>query len=556
MEEGKAEYLVVLKDLFSQEMLKIEEATAKGAVAMDHAISKTDGLKDGLHGVTSKVVELVAAYASFETVKSSYEVFEKQKLTLVDLGQTYKNNAAYTNESLQSLKDLADAQEQKTGVFKEDTEVIEMSLLKHHDLSIAYSDLIPVVEDFAKATGKDAVESGELLARALGQPAQAMRLLKSAGIDLTMQQHKVIESLVETGHIAQAQSYIFEQLKSRFHDTAEEMYKNDPGRQLAVSWREAQVEIGNLSEELLVDAMPTIKELIKDVIEVVHWFEKNKDAIETVGKALLVTVVTVKAYTLATGAAKLATEGWMLIMGESAVIDEASTAVGGLTTEVEGLSAALEANPFGLVIAGLVGIGVAAQAWWTSKNTDIPKQGELTDADKKKISDQNLKEGQYDAFQKAVPEVQQATLQNYKDQIAKAKDDLVQINKDFEFASNSDLSTNNIAVQNEANKKHDLLAKIYRLDDIIQNAHVKPVKDASGKLGKGGLDALGSSLDSSKVSGGKQVVINITMRNLAQFGDTVIHGTSDQKSVDDIHDKIVAALGTGLNDAQIVASIG
>ena len=243
-------------------------------------------LSSGLTGLTNRVIGLAAAYVGLHTIKDAYDLFQRQTTAIQQLTVTYQDNEKYTKENLENLKEYAIAQEGVTGVFREQIDAMETSLLAHHDIRISFEKIIPAVIDYSAATGTSALVATQQFSRVLGNPLLAMRLLRQAHIDITKTQQKWMSDLYNSGHYVEYQSFLIKQLGERYHGAAAAILAANPGLQLELQFRQAQAELGKLSSQILVDALPALKSFLLEVQHGIQWLEANKESVEKWGKAL------------------------------------------------------------------------------------------------------------------------------------------------------------------------------------------------------------------------------------------------------------------------------
>jgi hypothetical protein len=334
-------------------------------------------LGEGFSELKRTVLEFAGAYAGIEIIKESLHAYTDERNELIKLGQVYKDNHGNTTLTLQQLDEMADKQENLTGIHKEETAGVEGVLLSHKNLKISYEQMIPVIEDFSKFTGGNAVEAANLFTRALANPSQAMRILRTANIDLTYAERQHLEQIAKTGDGSKAQAAIFDMLKDKYKGVAEAMYAANPEEQMALTFHQAQVALGHFEEELLVDLMPAIKAIVGEMRELISWSEKHKDTIETTGKVVGVVVagfvayqVVVKAAAIATGlftASQAIAAGYTV--GETLELVGLTAATEGATAATAALDVAMDANPIGLMIVAVSGLAAAFNILSDDANT-------------------------------------------------------------------------------------------------------------------------------------------------------------------------------------------
>lgn len=341
----KTEYELNLKDNFSK--------------PLEDAKHSAEGFHESVMHIVEALGLVELAHEAFDFLKESLSEFDKHQVVLASLTQMYNNNSASVSVNIDELKELAEAQEKLTGVRSEDTMQAEQNLLKFREIRISYEELIPVIGDFAKATGDTAAGAANMLGRALENPEHAMRLLIQAGVSPAAIQN--IENLQKMGHVAQAQQQIFEALKDKYHGVAKAMFDASPAEQMAVSVKELKEKFGQLEENLLKRLIPAIKSVFNFINETIGWLKEHKQQIKEVTivvgilasgflayKAVLIAVATWEKITSAAMVVK------NVIMELSAAYTMAlEEGYGTLEAAQWALNVAMNANPLAIVITAV-----------------------------------------------------------------------------------------------------------------------------------------------------------------------------------------------------------
>lgn len=313
--------------------------------------SHTDMLESSMHHLKSMVMELVGAYAGFEILKESFKEFEEHKVAVATLTQMYDNNRDSVGMTIEQLKELAEQQEKITGVHSEVTMAAEQNLMKYKDLKVSYEKLIPLSEDLAKGLGMDTAEAANLLGRSLENPQRAMRLLLQTGVG--PDQLKMYQNLSMAGEAAKAQAYLVEILGEKYKGLAKAAFDNDISAQFEIGFKEVKESIGDLIEKGFVRIMPYIKSFMEGIKEVVHWIKEHKDIVEAlIGAITAATVV----YLIYNAAVKIS--AWYTGLSTAAIIIN-TLATEGLTAAMVALDIAMDANPIGIIIIAIAALTAA-----------------------------------------------------------------------------------------------------------------------------------------------------------------------------------------------------
>ena len=467
---------------------------------MKNAKHHTDALGESMGHLKGMVLEVVGAYMGFEVLKESLGEWEKHKVAVAELSQMYANNSDHIKMNVDQLKELAEQTQHLTGIHSEEAMAAETNLMKYKDLKISYEELIPLAADMGMKLG--GIESASnMLGRALENPQKAMRLLVQAGV--SPQQQKMYENSAKTGHAAQAQAYLIDLLKEKYQGLAKAAFDADPTAQLAEGWKQVKESIGEFVEKGLIAIMPYLKALMEGVKDLVHWIEKNSEAIKTAIKYIGIAAAAFLAYNGILKISTLITEGYAFVSGIILV-----SALTGATTAQLALDAAMDANPIGLVVLAIAALVAGLTALYDMY---------------KKIDERNEK-----AVDKATGEVYRKEYENVRNLEKGYEKQLAGIHKvtaaQKEYAEA-------LAIVEEREKINSAL-KTWRLDpekykdeisaaegllrNMTRDAVFKPKMGVQGKEGKKGENALVPESNSDKVSGTKQVIINVSINKLVE----------------------------------------
>ena len=100
---------------------------------MKSAKHHTDALGESMHHLKETALELVGAYVGFEVLKESLGEWELHQKAVAKLSQMYDNNKDSLHENLAELKEIAEKQENLTGIHTENTMAAEANLMKYRD---------------------------------------------------------------------------------------------------------------------------------------------------------------------------------------------------------------------------------------------------------------------------------------------------------------------------------------------------------------------------------------------------------------------------------------
>jgi hypothetical protein len=447
----------------------------------------TDELGDAMGHLKTVVVEAIAAYAGFETLKESLKDFQAHKVAVAELTAMYKNNSEGMSENVEQLKEIAEKQQKQTGVFAENTMAAESALMKYKGLKIGMEELIPVMADMAGKT-YDVASKADLMGRALTHPETAARLLRQEGIFLGKQQQELLAHLNETGKQAEAQGIIFEALKQKFQGVSQAIYDADTSQQLAIGFKEVKEQIGEFIERGLIRMMPYIKALMEHIKDVVKWMDEHRKVVMAVVEVVGVAVAIWGTYTLILKAGAAA----------MAIAEGAQLA----------LNTAMSANPIGLIItlvsALIVELGILYANYKSIEELhETQAQKALTDGIKKENDQLELLTKSYQNHMHITKE------------LAQQKAMILEKNNLMEEEQNLNREKRDMQLKGELTESQSRIFDL-RYQDLIGR---KKALETFGKGEKGatGKNALIPESQSDKVTGTKQVVINVSINKLVEM---------------------------------------
>lgn len=264
--------LVVKMAGFVDGMDKAERITAKRAKEMQaHMKAFTVAMGVGLEHAFEGGIELLG-----DVVKATIEAEKSQ----AQLAQAFKTSGGASGQSLKSLRSIAEELQKITGVDDDAIASVETLLLQFRHISgDTFPQATKAVLDFSARMGVDLPTAAVAVGKALENPVNGLKALKAAGVDLSDSQQKTIQKLVETGHAAEAQKIVLDELTKSVGGAAEAA-RNTLGGALAA----LKVSTENLLEgdttgggmKGLVDSVnglndtindPSIKSGIQDLIQ-------------------------------------------------------------------------------------------------------------------------------------------------------------------------------------------------------------------------------------------------------------------------------------------------
>lgn len=236
-------------------------------------IAETDSRASGLGQTFVKGAKLVGGFAlaiggaiagslAFALKDGIAGMMEMEEQT-AQLDSVLKSTGGVAGVTRDQVLGLADALEKTTKFSAE-------NIIEGQNLLLTFTkigeDVFPratqAMADMATGMGTDVAGQAIALGKALNDPVAGVAALSRVGVQFTEDQKKVIETMVNTGDIAGAQSVILAELETQFGGSAEAAGKTFAG-QLEI----AKNAVGGITESLAVQFMPVLQTMLQWVMD-------------------------------------------------------------------------------------------------------------------------------------------------------------------------------------------------------------------------------------------------------------------------------------------------
>ncbi|HEU4589380.1 MAG TPA: phage tail length tape measure family protein [Steroidobacteraceae bacterium] len=199
----------------------LKRATEEGARALGNlrknAAKNFEGLRTSIFDVRGALTGLVAGFSIKAVIDNTIQAEKAAKL----LNQTLTATGRQSEFSAQQLLDYAGALQNVTAFGDEAITDVERLLLTFKRIGApVFQETTAATLDMAEALGMDLAAAAKLVGRALDDPIKGAAGLAAANVQLTNAQLATIKRLVETGHAADAQRIILDELEKRFKGAA------------------------------------------------------------------------------------------------------------------------------------------------------------------------------------------------------------------------------------------------------------------------------------------------------------------------------------------------
>lgn len=206
---------------------------AEGFRAIDEAKRRLEGAersagKFNRTGATLGTVLRTAGYAGIAAASAATAVMglyiqktiEAEKVQ-AQLAARIKDTGGVAGRTLDDLNKQSKALSHVTVFDDEAIGQAQAMLLTFTQIrGVNFDNTVEATLNLATAMGTDATDAAKTLGKALSDPAKGMDQLKRAGVTFTDAQRAVIQKMVETGHIAEAQGMLLDALKSKMGSAA------------------------------------------------------------------------------------------------------------------------------------------------------------------------------------------------------------------------------------------------------------------------------------------------------------------------------------------------
>lgn len=152
----------------------------------------------------------------------SVKAYSESENAIAQTNAVLKSTGGIAGVTAEEVTKLANALQKTTKYSDEEVRSAENLLLTFTSISKdIFPDATKIVLDMSTALGQDLKSSSIQVGKALQDPVLGITALRRVGVNFSDKQKDVIQSLVETGHKAEAQKLILKELKKEFGGSAE-----------------------------------------------------------------------------------------------------------------------------------------------------------------------------------------------------------------------------------------------------------------------------------------------------------------------------------------------
>ena len=307
----------------------------------DVASGKISGLDKASKVATAGLLAMGAAFVGFAAfgIKEANEAEQ----ALNKLGVTLSNFGVNTPKVRKEIEDLTGSYVDLGFGGEEAAAGFDVLFRSTGNLEKSQT-LLATSADLARVKNISLADASSIVAKANQGSAKAF---KEMGIELDTSLPKA--QMLEKG---------MSELSAKIGGQATAYTKTFAG-QLAVT----KEKVADVAETLGTTLLPYIRQFLDLLNKTVSWIKKNSSWLSILAGTIITVTVALAAYNATIKAVTFATKAWGIISGVVSAI------IKGVTTGQWGLNAALNANPIGLVVAGLVLLGGAFVILWNKSET-------------------------------------------------------------------------------------------------------------------------------------------------------------------------------------------
>ena len=208
-------YVINVQDLASSKIQALEGHT-------QHLEKSLGGVHNALSGLKSMAIQAFAAFEVYDFIKESIVDFNKFAQANAQLAASLKSTAGAAGLTAEELNKQSEDLSNSTLFDDKAITKTQSILLTFTQIRGAiYNDAMPAILDLSSKMGEDLTSATVQVGKALNDPIRGMTALRRVGVAFSEDQQRVIKSLVQTGHTAEAQRVILKELNTEFGGSAE-----------------------------------------------------------------------------------------------------------------------------------------------------------------------------------------------------------------------------------------------------------------------------------------------------------------------------------------------
>lgn len=318
----------------NNELEKMEGKTAKAGGGVS-ALDKSSRI------ATGALLGMGAAFAGFAAL--GIKEANESEQALNKLGQTMSNLGINTEANRSQIEKLTDSYE-KLGFGNEEAASGFNKLLVATGSVTESQNLLALSADFARVKNMSLEEASATLARASAGNAKAFKEM-GITLDSTIPKSEAVKKAMD-------------ELQGKIGGQAVNATKTFKVQLLIL-----KEEVGSIAEKIGGALLPILKDMVENISKGIDFISRNAKVFAILGGAVVLVTVALASYNATVKVVTAVTKAWSTISAVATAVQV------GLTTGQWNLNAALNANPIGLVVAGVVLLVGAFVIAWNASET-------------------------------------------------------------------------------------------------------------------------------------------------------------------------------------------
>ena len=351
---------------------------------VSYVLDLKDNLSAGIQGATHHVKEMesglqemgnigkevigalgisFALFKGFEFVHEGVEAFEKLHQAETQLENTMQNVGTYSEDAFEKIiassKELASQTKFSTSDYVELNS--QLGLLGNIG-SDQLQKLTLASANYVTAFGGDLQSAGTMIAKAFDDPMMAKKLEMKIHIDPGVKAK--IKELTEAHKEAEARALLLEAIEGKIGDKAKEAFNADPLAHFNKMMGSAKIAVGDYATSILKDLIPALESFGNFIKGTIAFVKEHSDGLTEIAKglgAIAAVYLTYKTYIEGAIALEKLSVFWKGVSTTASEVllgwDMARAEGLGVVAAAQwALNLAMDANPIGVLIAGIVAL--------------------------------------------------------------------------------------------------------------------------------------------------------------------------------------------------------
>lgn len=310
---------------------------------MKEAENSTNILRSGFGSLAGAIGGALATFSIAAYMNEAVGAWNESEQAVAQVRQGLETTAGVSKRTLSELEDMA-AGLQKVSLFDDDVilrDATSVLLTFTNITGDAFDRTQKSALDLSTRMGGDLKGASMQLGKALNDPVEGLSALTRSGVSFSESQKATIKKLTETGHLAQAQGLILNELEHQFGGSAAAAAAAGTGPFVVMqhSLGDINERVGGLVAGIATALLPTVQKLISAFGSLVDFVTRNATQIKVLAGVVAAGAIGYFAYTTALSAGTIAAT---LFSGAMSVVN-----------------VVMSLNPVGLLIGGIVALVAA-----------------------------------------------------------------------------------------------------------------------------------------------------------------------------------------------------